>query len=151
MERGREKGPFIWTPAAEAAFGKLKEVFTQGPMLRHWDPNKPCRLGTDASGYGAGAVLSQHLVDDKGIGHWRPVAFYSFKFDQTQSRYSTRDQEMLVIVKAFEHWRHYLEGGMTTLALTDHGNLQSFMKSSHKLTNRRQVSCLEKWRLMILK
>ena len=44
----------------------------------------------------------------------------------------------------FDLYSHYLEGGMTTLVLTDHGNLQSFMKSSHKLTNRWQVAWLEK-------
>ena len=144
MEKGRKKGPFIWTPAADAAFEDLKEAFVKGPMIRHWDPEKPCRLETDASGFGGAAVLSQYFVDEKGVGRWHPIAFYSFKFDGPQSRYSTPDQEMLVVVKAFEHRRHYLEGGVTTLVLTDHGNLQSFMKSSHKLTNRRQVAWLEK-------
>ena len=144
MEKGRKKGPFIWTPAANTAFEVLKQAFINGPMVKHWDPNKPCRLETDASGFGGAAVLSQFFVDENGVGRWHPIAFYSFKFDGAQSRYSTPDQEMLVIVKAFEHWRHYLEGGMTTLVLTDHGNLQSFMKSSHQLTNRRQVAWLEK-------
>ena len=60
--------------------------------------------------FGGGAVLSQYFVDEKGVGRWHPIAFYSFKFDRAQSRYSTPDQEMLMIVKSFEHWRHYLEG-----------------------------------------
>ena len=143
MEKGRKQGPFLWTPAADAAFEEPKEAFVKGPILRHWDPTKPCRLETDASGFGGGAVLSQYFVDEKGVGRWHQIAFYFFKFDGAQSRYSTPDQEMLVIAKSFEHWHHYLEGGMTTLVLTDHGNLQSFMKSSHKLTNRRQVAWLE--------
>lgn len=34
-----------------------------------------------------------------------------------------RDQELLAIVEAFKHWRHYLEGSRYPIeVLTDHNN-----------------------------
>ncbi|KAL1953483.1 hypothetical protein VTO42DRAFT_2762 [Malbranchea cinnamomea] len=48
---------------------------------------------------------------------------------------------MLAIVKAFTHWRHYLEGSRYLVEiLTDHANLRSFMKPSTKIAQRRHAS-----------
>jgi hypothetical protein len=56
------------------------------------------------------------------------VAFWSRKFIDAKKNYETYDQEMLVIVGAFKHWRHYLEGATHAVrVLTDHNNLKGFI------------------------
>ncbi|GKV33824.1 hypothetical protein SLEP1_g42275 [Rubroshorea leprosula] len=38
----------------------------------------------------------------------RPIAFFSEKLNDTKLRYSTYDKEFYAIVRALEHWSHYL-------------------------------------------
>ncbi|GKV49807.1 hypothetical protein SLEP1_g56538, partial [Rubroshorea leprosula] len=38
----------------------------------------------------------------------RPIAFFSEKLNDTRLRYSTYDKEFYAIVRALEHWSHYL-------------------------------------------
>jgi len=46
-----------------------------------------------------------------------------------ETRYQTHDQELLAIVAAFKHWRHYLEGSCWQVqVMCDHTNLQRFME-----------------------
>ena len=47
----KKNTPFIWTPACQEAFEKLKNTFTTGPVLKHFDWDKPAILETDASDY----------------------------------------------------------------------------------------------------
>ena len=54
-----EGKPFIWTPAAEAAFSRLKQALTSAPVLGYPNSNGKFILDTDASNNGIGVVLSQ--------------------------------------------------------------------------------------------
>ena len=46
-----------------------------------------------------------------------------------EQNYETHDQELLAIVTAFKHWRHYLEGSFHSVeVLTDYNNLKYFMR-----------------------
>jgi len=55
------------------------------------------------------------------------VAFWSRKFISVERNYPTHDQELLAIVQAFKHWRHYLEGSALPIEVyTDHANLAGF-------------------------
>jgi hypothetical protein len=133
-KKGVQKAPWQWPPECEKAFTKIKEAFTKAPLLRHFDPSKRSRVETDASISAVAGVLSQ-IGDD---GHWHPIAFYSQKLDETQSRYETHDQELMAIVEAFRHWRHYLEGvSEPTQVLSDHQSLMAFMNT--KKLSRRQA------------
>jgi hypothetical protein len=52
--------------------------------------------------------------------------------------YDIEDKEMLAVVEAIRHWRHYLEGARYNFTIfTDHKNLVNFMKK--KEWNRRQA------------
>ena len=51
--------PFIWTPACEEAFSKLKSSLTTPPIVRAPDWDLPFELMCDASDYAIGAVLGQ--------------------------------------------------------------------------------------------
>jgi len=64
-----------WTREAELAFRKLKRIFTEAPMLQHFDPAKPIILQMDTSGFAIAGILNQYDV----VGVLRPVNFYSRK------------------------------------------------------------------------
>ena len=133
MERGRKTGPFQWTEAAQESFQLLKDAFTSAPVLVHFDPSKKVRVETDASKFAiAGTISQQHETSDGTKQHWHPVAFWSRKLTGAERNYSTHDGELLAIVEAFKHWRHYLEGARYTIeVITDHKNLRYFMETKY--------------------
>ena len=131
------------TLSAEAihAFKSLQALFQTAPVLRHFDPELPIRVQTDASGYAVSGVLSQPYEFD-GKLQWYPVAFFSKKMTGAERNYDTYDGELLAVVATFKHFRHYLEGAQHQVELlTDHANLQWFMTT--KALTRRQVRWAE--------
>lgn len=130
----KKNAKFIWSKSAQSAFDELKLRLMSGPILRHFDPTKACVIEADASDYALGAVCSQY--DDAGLLH--PVAFYSRKLLPAEMNYQIYDKELLAIICALKHWRHYLEfSTSTTEVLTDHRNLEYFTTTRH--LSRRQV------------
>jgi hypothetical protein len=133
-QNGRKQGPFQWGKEQQQAFDKLRDAFVNAPVLIHFDPTKPIRLETDASGFAIAAILSQPgewPVKPGERPNWHPVAFFSRKLDAAEMNYGTPDQELLAIVKSFVHWRHYLEGSAYPIqVLSDHNNLRHFMTTS---------------------
>lgn len=126
---GKKKGSFEFGNDAEQAFRILREAFTKAPILVHFDPKAKLQIETDASEFAAAAILSQLVSIGEENPQWHPVAFWSRKFIPAERNYETYDQELLAIVDAFKHWRHYLEGAAYPIrVLTDHNNLKGFMK-----------------------
>ncbi|XP_023805590.1 uncharacterized protein LOC111946461 [Oryzias latipes] len=74
---------------AQAAFDKLKALFTSAPILIQPDPLRQFIVEVDASDSGVGAVLSQ------------------------QRNYDVGNRELLAIKLALEEWRHWLEGTLS--------------------------------------
>ena len=65
---------------------------------------------------------------DKEDYLWHPVAFWFRKMISAEENYKMHDQELLVIVMAFKHWRYYLEDSYYPVEiLTDHQNLKGFI------------------------
>jgi transposase InsO family protein len=133
--------PFKWSKEAGQAFAMLKAAFTTAPILRHFDPLLKTRVETDASGFAVAGILSQ-LFMNGACARWHPIAFYSKKMSDTETRYETHDAELLAIILAFRTWRHYLAYSQDTVVVkTDHNNLKYFM-TKRKL-NGRQVRWAE--------
>ena len=99
--------PFVWSPEAEAAFGKLKTLFTTAPVLTMPDPSRQFLLEVDASEVGIGAVLSQRAESDDQL---HPCAFFSRRLTQAERNYDVGNRELLSIHDALKEWRHWLEG-----------------------------------------
>ena len=74
---------WTWTRSCQDACDTLKDMFTTGPILTHFDDTRPTKLQSDASDFALGAVLSQLCEDDR----WHPVAFHSRKFSPAEINY----------------------------------------------------------------
>jgi len=106
-------------------FKTLKSAFSTAPILRHWDPDHPVIVETDASNHALATIISLHTDQDI-----YPIAFYSRAFNSTELNYNIHDKELLEIYEVFKRWRHYLEGTITPVkVLTDHKNLTYFCES----------------------
>ncbi|SLM34944.1 gag polymerase env [Lasallia pustulata] len=100
------------------------------------------RVETDASAFAIGGILTQQF-EINGHLHWLPVAYYSKKLLDTETRYGTGEQELFAIVEAMHHWRHYCRGARHLIVvLTDHANLVWFMTTPN--LTRRQLKWAEK-------
>ena len=117
---------FDWSPTCQSAFDALKKSLCVDVVLPYPDPEKPFFLETDASDFAVGAVLSQE-VSPKVI---RPVAFYSRTLSDSELNYTVYDKELLGVIEAFKHWRHYLVGSSFPVKVrSDHKNLLFFRTS----------------------
>ena len=121
---------FVFGPEAKQAFNQLKSALTNAPVLAIADDSQPYELISDASSVGCGAVLLQEA---------RPIAFYSYKMNPAETRYHTGEQELLAVVKALQHWRHYLEGAVSLTVVTDHKPNVTLDSKSPTQLSRRQV------------
>ena len=125
--------PFAWTPEADVAFNKLRELFTSAPVLVHPNSSLQFIVEVDASSSGIGAVLSQRCPSDQKV---HPCAFFSRKLSSAERNYDVGNRELLAIVAALQEWRHWLEGSeVPFLVLTDHKNL-TYLQSAKRLNSR---------------
>ena len=139
-----EKPKFL-TSKAKKVFNRLRQAFTEGLILRYFDPECHIRIENDVSDYAIGGALSQltpnQVILDDIIGSnvvWHLVAYFSRKMIPGETQYKTHDGNLLAIVEAFKTWWHYLEGCKhEVLVLTDHNNLCRFMDT--KSLSSRQV------------
>ncbi len=122
-----------WSPAAEEAFEKVKEAFTQAPILVHLDSERPFIVEVDASTTGVGAILSQQQGNPVKL---HTCAFFSRKLSPAERNYDIGNRELLAIKLALEEWRHWLEGAQHPFTvLTDHKNLQ-YLREAKRLNPR---------------
>jgi len=115
---------FIWTPQAQKSFEELKEKLTHAPVLALLCFDKVFEVECDASGVGIGAVLIQE---------GRPLTYFSEKLSDERRKYSTYDKEFFAIIRALEHWTHYLIANEFILH-SDHEALK-YIQGQHKLNS----------------
>lgn len=124
-QNGTKSGDFAWGEEMEAALQELKLAFQSASMLRHYDPSRETRVETDASIRAISGIISQ-----KHATVWHPIAYWSRKLDDPETRWGTGRQELLAIVESLEYWSHYVEGLEQRLTvLTDHQALKRVMDS----------------------
>jgi len=109
---------YSWTPQAQDAFERLKQALIDVTSLAFPVPYLPCTLDTDASEVAIGAVLSQKID-----GEEHPIAFFSRAMNPLQKQYCATRRELLAVISALQHFRHYLIGNKVILR-TDHYSLK---------------------------
>lgn len=82
------KEPFIWTPAAEAAYNGIKDLLISSQIRMPYDSTLPLLLATDASKVGLGVVLSHRLSNGKE----RSIPYASRTLSNTEQKYSDRQR-----------------------------------------------------------
>jgi len=114
----RKYNKFEWSEEAQNAFDALKRAFIDATSLAFPYPDTPCILDSDASDIQIGAILSQTVN-----GEERPIAFFSRVLNDAQRNYCTTRRELLAVVSALQHFRHYLIG-VKVILRTDHHRLK---------------------------
>src|SRR3989338_3915643 len=95
-------------------------------------------LRTDASNIGCGSVLYQ-LAEDENTE--LPLAFFSHRFNPTERRWSTYEQECFAFVFACKRFANFLLGRRFTIQC-DHRNLMWLWTSEN--------AKVQRWRADIL-
>lgn len=107
-----------WSEIQRKAVNKLKNLLTEAPTLKIFDPKLPIEVECDSSQYGLGAVLRQNNS---------PVAYASRALSNTEKNYAQIEKELLAIVWSLEKFHHYVYGHKITV-YTDHKPLEALRK-----------------------
>jgi hypothetical protein len=121
-----KRQPIVWTEHMNNCWEKLRVLLAEPITLAKFKPGWYTYMETDASDVGIGAYLFQKQFQDQERRH--SIGFYSEGFDKRQQRWSTYDHELYAIVRACEHWKHYLLCNPFTV-YTDHRNLTFWEKA----------------------
>ena len=123
----------VWTIQMERAFNEAKRALANATQLSHYVPGADLHLLTDASTKAIAGVVHQVVNGEK-----RPLAFFSRRTSQAESRYSTYDLELLALYSSILHFRTLLEG-RTFRIFTDQKPLtRSFLKPKDPVSDRQR-------------
>ena len=117
---------YEWTSDQENAFQLLKAKLVEPPILGYPCFTLPFIVYTDASSWGAGAVLSQKQDPDHPEREV-VIAYASKHLTEREAKWSTVEKEALAIVHAVTVFYPYLWGRKFTV-VTDHNPLKWLMK-----------------------
>ena len=127
----------IWTEDTENSFNQAKDCLIKSTELNFPTIDAPTSISTDASNTGVGATLQQYVN-----GKWKPLAFFSRKFNQAETKYSTFDRELLAIYMSVKRFRYFIEGRQFHV-YTDHKPLTSTFVSNKTSYNPRQLRYID--------
>ena len=134
----KKTAPITWTPEAEAAFHKAKDMCNNPAHLRPFDNTLETYLYTDWSKNGIGAWIGQKQPTDTKTAPPLPVAFYSAKLTPAEKRYAPYHGELFALHEAVKHFRQYLVGRPVHLRF-DQRALETI------LTQRKLNACQQRW------
>ena len=99
------KHTWMWGPAQEDAFARIKKDPTKLTTLILYDPTANVKLSADASSFGLGTVL---LLKDGTA--WKPVAYASQSMTSTEKGCAQIEKEALAITWACQKFTDYILG-----------------------------------------
>lgn len=134
----KKNAKFEHTPDFIEAFEKCKELLINPPILQYPDFDQPFILTTDASNIALGAVLSQNHN-----GQDLPIAYASRTLNETETKYSVTDKELLSLVWSTKYFRPYLYGHKFIIR-TDHQPLKWLFNLKDNVNSR-----LTRWKIKL--
>ena len=132
-----------WTAECTEAFGKIKQLLCQAPILCHYEADRELILERDASPHGIGACLMHEFSD----GTRRPVCYVSHSLGKAESHYSQTEPEALTILFAIKCLHSCLYGRDFRLR-ADHKPLLRIFGENCRLAAT-AVSRLQRWVVII--
>ena len=109
-------------------FENIKKCIRNLTENTHYDTKRKIRVKADASRSDLGAVLEQETCNG-----WETISYASRFLNKAEEKHSTNEIELLGVVWALEHFKHYLLGHHFTVQ-TDHRALLSiFIEQSSKI------------------
>ncbi len=127
-----KKTPWHWDSIHQIAFDNVNATIVKEVVLGYPDFSKPFEIHTDASTKQLGAVITQEN---------KPIAFFSRKLSDAQSKYTVTKLELLVIVETLKEFNGMLWGQRINV-YTDHKNLT---REGLGLTSNR----VSRWRILL--
>ena len=124
-------------------FQKTKKLLYSAPVLAHYNPSWPSRLGCDASPFAVGAVLLQ--VDARGKEH--PFGFVSRALATAEKNSCQFEKEILAVIYGVKHFHNYLYGQRFTL-ITDHRPLLGVFRTGCRIPDLASARMI-RWFLML--
>jgi hypothetical protein len=127
------------TPTEErvTAFETLKALLVSAPVLRTPDLTKPFILDCDSSIRQIGACLAQQFDDGE-----HPVAYFSAKLSDAQTRYSITELEALAVLRSLGKFDNLIYG-RPIVVRTDHSALTGVINGSPPSAR------LERWKIAL--
>ncbi len=130
---------FAMTLKVRKIFERLKVIFINALILKHYDWDADLYMKINASNREVEDVLSQKSKTDQ----WHLIAYYSYKFKEAEVWWDMHDKKLYAIVLDFKNWWNYLQSSKRLICvITDHNNLRYFMMI--KKLNAQQMHWAEK-------
>ena len=110
----KKDAEFIWTDTHTVAFNRLKEHVSNDVKLQFFDSSKPLFIKVDASKRGIGAAMLQSdpIVQNTSTceipNNLQPISYVSKTLSETESNYSNIECELLGVVFATIHFKHFM-------------------------------------------
>ena len=133
LKKGTE---FVWTTVHQHTFDQIKLHVSNDVKLQFYDVNKPLYIEVDTSKKGIGAVMLQGdsivpntAKSDEILTNLRPISYASKTLSSTESNYSNIQRELLGLLFAVTHFKHFTYGRLVHV-ITDHKPLVSLFRKS---------------------
>jgi hypothetical protein len=107
----KQGAKWIWTAETQDASLRLRESFARSIQLVHPRDELPYAIYTDASKLGISSVLTQESDSGKTL----ILSTASRVLSPLERRYSTCEQELLVVVYALQKFRIYVSKIIRTI------------------------------------
>ena len=121
----RKDAEFIWGPAQEEAFLRLKRLITQAPALKPIDYtcDRKVYLSVDSSIHGIGFILSQE--DEKG--RRAPARYGSLPLSKGAANYGQSKLELYGLMRALRHFRAFIVGVKNLVVEVDAASIKGML------------------------
>ena len=114
LKKGTE---FVWTMVHQHTFNQIKLHVSNDVKLQFYHANKPLYIEVNTSKKGIGAVMLQSdsivpntAKSDEILMNLRPMSYASKTLSSTKSSYSNIECELLGLLFAITHFKHFTYG-----------------------------------------
>ena len=131
----KKDNKYHWEQKHQIAFESIKLHIKNIRENTHYDSTRKTRVRTYATRSGLGAVREHESNKE-----WETIAHASRFLNKAEEKYSINELELLGVVWALEHFKHYLYGQSFTVQ-TDHRALLSLLKDKSTKAHQSRLTC----------